>query len=147
MWLVVVVVVVGFVEFRRYFAAIRSDEATVLRLLAQMELDPNLASAIAQLRGAGWHVVVASAGCRWYIDRLLGEAGVEIEVHGNPGRFVAGSGLQMAMPHDSPYYSPTHGINKLGIVQHFIEAGLEVAFAGDGFPDAAPGARDNRNLR
>lgn len=125
-----------FEALRRYFAAIRSDEATVLQLIERMELDPQLAGAIASLRKAGWRIVVASAGCRWYIDRLLGQAGVEIEVHGNPGRFEAGAGLQMAMPQDSPFYSPTHGINKRGIVEHFLNSGCEVAFAGDGFPDA-----------
>jgi 2-hydroxy-3-keto-5-methylthiopentenyl-1-phosphate phosphatase len=56
-------------------------------------------------------------------------------LHANPGRFVAGQGLLMDLPRDSPYFSPTHGIDKAGIVRHHLAAGSVVAFAGDGFPD------------
>lgn len=124
-----------FEALRNYFAEIRADDATVLRLIEQMQLDPDLKPAVARLDAAGWKVVVASAGCRWYIDRLLKGAGVALEVHANPGTFVEGSGLVMEQPADSPFFSATHGIDKAGVVRHFLASAAQVAFAGDGYPD------------
>jgi 2-hydroxy-3-keto-5-methylthiopentenyl-1-phosphate phosphatase len=125
-----------FEALRGYFSEIQADEATVWNIVEQMQVDPNLAAAVAKLRRAGWQIVIASAGCRWYIERLLAEAGVEIELHANPGHFESGRGLLMELPRESQFFSPTHGIDKAGIVQHHVAAGSEVAFAGDGYPDA-----------
>jgi len=124
-----------FEALRRYFAKIRASEAEVLAVVDQMELDPALPQAVADLRQAGWKIVVTSAGCDWYIRRLLAQAGVELEVHSNRGRFVPGLGLQMEMPVGSPFLSPTLGVDKARIVRHHLDQGRTVAFAGDGFPD------------
>src|SRR3954452_1083665 len=82
-----------FEVLRNYFGLIRHKEKDVLRLLNDMELDPEFPEALRRLREAGWEVVIASAGCGWYIDRLL--AGLEEApiVYANPGRFVEGQGL------------------------------------------------------
>lgn len=125
-----------FEALRLYYSAIRKSEAEVLAVVDRMELDPALPAAVESLRRAGWDVVVASAGCDWYIRRLLSAAGVEIEVHSNPGRFETGKGLLMEMPTHSPYLSRTLGVDKAMVVRRFQEQGLTVAFAGDGFPDA-----------
>jgi 2-hydroxy-3-keto-5-methylthiopentenyl-1-phosphate phosphatase len=125
-----------FEALRRYFAAIRASEKEVLGVARRMELDPNLAAAVKALEKAGWRVVVTSAGCDWYIRRLLQAAGVELEVHANPGRFVAEKGLLMEMPKDSPYRSPTLGVDKAAVVRRQLAEVRSVAFAGDGFPDA-----------
>jgi 2-hydroxy-3-keto-5-methylthiopentenyl-1-phosphate phosphatase len=125
-----------FEALRRYFATIRASEAEVLAVVDRMELDPELPRAVEELREAGWHVVVTSAGCAWYINRLLAAAGVDIEVHSNPGRFETGKGLLMEMPTGSPYLSQTLGIDKSGVVRRNLEEGRTVAFAGDGFADA-----------
>lgn len=125
-----------FEALRRYFATIRASEAEVLAVVDRMELDPGLPAAVEELREAGWHVVVTSAGCAWYINRLLTAAGVDIEVHSNPGRFETGKGLLMEMPTGSPYLSQTLGVDKAGVVRRNLEEGRTVAFAGDGFADA-----------
>ena len=125
-----------FEALRKYFADIRASEEDALAVVEKMELDPRLPEAIESLRRAGWRVVVASAGCDWYIRRLLTSAGVEIEVHANPGHFEAGKGLLMEMPVDSPFWSPTLGVDKAGVVRSFMRDGFTVAFAGDGLPDA-----------
>src|SRR5262245_19974596 len=52
-----------FEALRNYFAAIRADAAAVWRIVDQMEIDPELAAAVAQLDRANWKVVIASAGC------------------------------------------------------------------------------------
>src|SRR4051812_9896918 len=86
-----------FEALRLYFAAIRADEKTVLAVVRRMELDPGLPAAVASLMRAGWAVVITSAGCDWYIRRLLADAGVEVDIEvdiqANPGRFEAGKGL------------------------------------------------------
>lgn len=127
-----------FEALRRYFAAIRVSEADVLAVVARMELDPHLRSSVESLQSAGWRVVVTSAGCEWYIRRLLEQAGVDLEVHANPGRFEKGRGLLMEPPVGAPFFSPTLGVDKPGVVRSFLAEGLTVAFAGDGYPDAEP---------
>jgi 2-hydroxy-3-keto-5-methylthiopentenyl-1-phosphate phosphatase len=125
-----------FETLRAIFGSIRADEATVLAVVDRVGLDPDLPAALAELRRAGWEVIVASAGCDWYIRRLLDRAGVDVEVHANPGRFEAGEGLVMELPAGSPYFSATHGVDKAGVVRAALATGRPVAFAGDGFPDA-----------
>jgi 2-hydroxy-3-keto-5-methylthiopentenyl-1-phosphate phosphatase len=124
-----------FEALKRYFACIRASEAEVLAVVERMELDPDLPAAVASLRSAGWTVIVTSAGCDWYIRRLLGAAGVDIEVHSNPGHFEPARGLLMEMPTGSPYLSPTLGVDKARVVRGKLDEGRTVAFAGDGFPD------------
>jgi 2-hydroxy-3-keto-5-methylthiopentenyl-1-phosphate phosphatase len=124
-----------FEALRGYFAAIRTDEEHLLRLVDAMQIDPQLATAVAKLHQAGWRVVVASAGCAWYIERLFAQQGVELEVHSNRGSFDPSRGLLMELPVDSPFFSPTHGIDKAAVVRHYQSHGARVAFAGDGFPD------------
>jgi 2,3-diketo-5-methylthio-1-phosphopentane phosphatase len=125
-----------FEALRRYFAAIRANEADVLAVADRMELDPGIRTAVDSLQRAGWRVVVSSAGCDWYIRRLLSAAGVAVEVHANPGRFEAGKGLLMELPSGSPFLSPTLGVDKARIVRRQMDDGATVAFAGDGYPDA-----------
>jgi 2-hydroxy-3-keto-5-methylthiopentenyl-1-phosphate phosphatase len=78
---------------------------------------------------------VASAGCGWYIRRILAACQVDLPVYANPGRFESDRGLIMELPVDSPFFSPTHGIDKAAIVRQGLAAGRRVAFAGDGFSD------------
>ncbi len=136
-----------FEALRRYFAAIRCSHEAVLAVLKKMNLDTGLSMAVERLRQEGWQVVVASAGCGWYIHQLLNEAGVSLEVHSNPGRFEPGQGLLMELPFGSPFFSDNLGVNKTGIVQQFVDEGATVAFAGDGFPDAEPARLVPENLR
>jgi 2,3-diketo-5-methylthio-1-phosphopentane phosphatase len=122
------------------FGSIRVSEDRLLALVEQVQAEPNMAEWVERLQAAGWEVVVASAGCAWYIERTLDRLGVQVEVHANPGTFHPGHGLQMHRPTDSPFYSPTHGIDKAAIVRAGLARGQVVAFAGDGFPDL-PAAR------
>ena len=124
-----------FEALRRYFAAICKNEDEILAVVRQMELDPGLRVAVEKLRQAGWTVIVTSAGCAWYIRRLLADAAVDVVVHANPGRFEAGRGLIMEMPTGSPYLSESLGVDKTAVVRQHVASGGRVAFAGDGFPD------------
>lgn len=120
------------------FASIRTDGPTIAALVDRMELDPALPDAVARLRAAGWEIIVASAGCDWYIRRLLAKAGVKLEVHANPGVFAPETGLQLSLPLDSPYFKRETGIDKSAIVRKALAGDPDAAFAGDGRPDLAP---------
>lgn len=136
-----------FEALRLYFAAIRATEEELLDIVRRMELDPQLPAAVESLRRGGWRVVVTSAGCAWYIQWLLKSVGLELEVYANPGRYEPGQGLLMEMPTESPFWSPTLGVDKIGVVRSLLAEGLTVAFAGDGFPDAEPARQVPADLR
>ncbi|HEY2158206.1 MAG TPA: HAD-IB family phosphatase, partial [Isosphaeraceae bacterium] len=126
-----------FEAIRRTFAAAPAGEAALVGLARKMGLEPDLKGEVERLRREGWRVVVASAGCLWYIQMLLDEAGVVLEVHANPGH-IEGDRLAMTWPVDSPYFSPETGIDKAAVVREALGAGGPVAFAGDGPPDLGP---------
>ena len=117
------------------FGYVPAGEDTLHELIATMEIEPQLAEAVDLLRRNNWHIVVVSAGCRWYIDQLLEAAGVSLEVHSNPGSLSDDGRLQMTRATDAPYYSYEIGVDKAGVVRAHLEAGSVVAFAGDGMPD------------
>jgi len=126
--------VTHFEALRLTFAAAPAGESALASLADRMGLQPNLAAHVDALHNEGWQVVVASAGCLWYIRRLLETAKVTIDVHANPGR-IEDDRLVMAMPVDSPFFSPETGIDKASVVRDALRATSRVAFAGDGPPD------------
>ena len=127
-----------FEALQAIFRHIRGSEDDLLAAAHEMELDPRAGTAIARLREAGWEVRVASAGCLWYIDRLLAEQAIHVTVYGNPGTYDPGQGLLMTLPVESPYFSSQTGIDKLAVARAALDATSEVAFAGDGPPDLEP---------
>lgn len=126
-----------FEALQRIFASIVADESQLWETARLMRLDPRLPQAISRLQEAGWEIVVASAGCRWYIEQLLAEQRINVTVHANPGAFVPGHGLLMEYPEGSPYLDPSTGIDKSAVVHAAVQQHRIVAFAGDGRPDEA----------
>ena len=126
-----------FEALRLTFAAAQVGESVLAALADKMGLQPKLEDEIHALQDDGWQVVVASAGCLWYINRLLEQAHVKLIVHANPGHIVDGR-LAMSLPVDSPFFSPMTGIDKSAVVRHALAISGRVAFAGDGPPDLAP---------
>ena len=120
------------------FGAIRTDWAGMEGVMDRMELDPALPEAVARLQTAGWRSIVASAGCCWYIERLLDKVGVRLEVYANPGEFAPETGLRLTLPTTSLYFRYETGIDKPGIVRAALERDPQAVFAGDGRPDLAP---------
>ena len=116
------------------YARIDKPEAEVVARVREMRVEPGLPGLVRQLDAAGWDLVVASAGCRWYIDILLD--GLAVEVHANGGAFEAGRGLVMTRELGSPYYCERVGTDKPAIVRAALARGGRVAYAGDGFTDA-----------
>lgn len=129
-----------FEVLRSYFSEIRCSESEVDQLLNRMELEPELPRLLERLREAGWEVVIASAGCAWYIQKLLGHLDKMPPVFANPGRFVEGQGLLMSLPHGAQFFSPINGVDKIAIVKAaIVQVGAShVAYAGDGLTDVVP---------
>ncbi len=129
------------------FRHLDTSEEELLATVRDMELEPMLPELLGRLRAGGWHVIVTSAGCEWYIRYLLRLAGVELEVHSNPGHFEPGLGLVMERPVDSPFQSDDVGVDKAAVVRDALTRYEKVAFAGDGFPDLAPARLVRDDLR
>ncbi len=124
-----------FTALQRIFSKIRASESALEELALGMEPDPRLREAVVDLQAAGWDVVVTSAGCDWYISRVLAKAGVELEVFSNPTTYAPDGSLHMRPPVESAFYCAETGVDKAGIVRSHRERGAVVAFAGDGFAD------------
>lgn len=121
------------------FGRIRAGEAAMLMLVRDMAPDPLLAASVERLHRRGWRVVVASAGCGWYIRRILDGLGLAdaVEVHANPGHPAPDGSLRMDMPVGSPFLCQETGVDKEAVVKSHQRSGSVVAFAGDGFADLA----------
>ena len=122
----------------KIFASIRATEAELLELADSTDLDASFAKSVRTLQDRGWQIVIASAGCDWYIKFLLKKAGVSVPVYANPGIFDQKSGLKMSLPGLSPFFSPTKGVSKVAILRDALTRSDRVAFAGDGRPDLKP---------
>jgi 2-hydroxy-3-keto-5-methylthiopentenyl-1-phosphate phosphatase len=129
------------------FARIRTSEADLLELANSMELDSSFAKSARELQERRWEIVIASAGCDWYIRFLLNQAAVSVLLYANPGVFDPKCGLQMFLPEHSRFFSPTTGVNKVEIVRDALSRSDRVAFAGDGRPDMEPALLVKPELR
>jgi HAD superfamily phosphoserine phosphatase-like hydrolase len=119
------------------FAALRTDESGVEALIAALDPAPGTAAAVGRLQQAGWEIVVASAGCGWYIKRLLAELGLELTVHASPGTFSPETGIVMTPDPAGPYFDPESGIDKPAVVRAALVRDPIVAYAGDSNTDRA----------
>lgn len=123
---------------RRIFAGVRGTQNELLALCEQSSVGHEFGIAFRQLQQAGWRIIVASAGCDFYIHHTLSRVGVQAEVVAHRGDFIPGQGLVMQPMDDSPFAHPRFGLNKAEVVRHVQTTGLPVAFAGDGTPDLDP---------
>lgn len=123
---------------RRIFAGARGTREELLDLCKQSNVGPEIGDAFRQLQRAGWRIIVASAGCDYYIHHTLARVGVRAEVVAHRGEFIEGKGLIMQLLDDTPLAHPRFGLNKAAVVRRVQTTGLPVAFAGDGTPDLDP---------
>jgi 2-hydroxy-3-keto-5-methylthiopentenyl-1-phosphate phosphatase len=119
------------------FARLHCSEAQMEVLLKRVGLDLGIKKACTRLLASGWRLVIASAGCAWYIEKLLAPLNIEAEIHANPGHFSEQEGLIMELPMASPFFSRETGIDKTRLVHEALGHSI-VAFAGDGPPDLGP---------
>jgi 2-hydroxy-3-keto-5-methylthiopentenyl-1-phosphate phosphatase len=124
-----------FDALNRIFARVRGKESDILALVDQMQLDPTVPGAFQRLHEAGWEIIIASAGCEWYIRHLMAGVHTPLTLHATPGRFSPDSGLVMTPPISSRFFTPKTGIDKVAVVRDALARCPRVAFAGDGPPD------------
>jgi HAD superfamily phosphoserine phosphatase-like hydrolase len=118
-----------------YCQAAGTDEAVARKMAASLDPDPRFGELVRRLHAAGWEVVVASAGCEWYIRIGLAGFGVDVPVHSNRGTWVPGKGIVLEAPTGSPFFDPEVGISKAAIVRDALARAGRVAYAGDGTTD------------
>lgn len=128
------------------FSGLRCPESKIISLLTEMGLSKGITADCRRLHREGWRLIIASAGCAWYIEKLLSPLGIEAEIHANPGHFSKQEGLIMQLPFSSPFFCRETGIDKTRLVQTTLGQGL-VAFAGDGRPDLGPALLVHPSLR
>jgi 2-hydroxy-3-keto-5-methylthiopentenyl-1-phosphate phosphatase len=142
-----------FQAVKEIFARLRGTPEQYSAAIAKTDFDPAAGAAIARLSAAGWSVVIASAGCGWYIQRLLASQRIACHdgstgpappgftgavLHTNPGHPAPDGSLVLEAPTKSPFYTPATGIDKEAVVRSALGTGKPVAFAGDGRPDGPP---------
>ncbi len=127
-----------FAALQEIFSELKISDQKLDDLLSDMQIEPDLLNQWERLQEDGWSLVIASAGCAYYIERILHRIGVNPIVHANPGEFVPEIGLFMMRPVQSPFNCAETGIDKSAIVKQFLDSGCVTAFAGDGRPDLAP---------
>ena len=127
-----------FEAMQAFFHFAPSEPQALERLLLDTKPDPQLADCVRRLEANGWDLVIVSAGSSWYIEQILGAAGVSATIHSNPGQIEEGRGLVLRLPRESPFFSPQVGTDKAGVVRDALKRYKKVAFAGDGPPDIEP---------
>ncbi len=119
------------------FNTLRTDTSGAADLVEALNPALGTAEAVRALQKAGWEIIIASAGCRWYIDCLLAQQGIAMKVHASPGVFTPQSGLLMTPDPTDQYYHPKTGIDKPLVVKAALQRDPIVAYAGDSITDRA----------
>ncbi len=132
-----------------YYQQIRLSEISLKDLVAGLGFPTQFSLLLGQLRLANWDLVIASAGCEWYIRQLVDAQKLENPpmIHANNGTYSAEFGLIMELPRDSPHFDPSIGISKVSVVKSLQGPNHWVAFAGDGPTDLAPALLVEPHLR
>ena len=125
------------------FSRIREPAAAFDAFIKEIPFDPAFVKTAALCREKNIPFYICSAGCDYYIERIIGayirEYGIRLVT--NHGTYSPDSGLKMFPPAEgSPFYDPEVGISKAALVKKVKEEGYRVIFAGDGPPDIAPAA-------
>lgn len=127
----------------RIFSEIREPVKSFDAFIKKIPYDKTFPEVAALCREKKIPFYICSAGCDYYIDRIIGEYMKMFDIHlvTNRGVYSEQNGLKMLpLPEESPYYNAEVGISKAAVVKKLKDEGYFVVFAGDGPPDAAPAA-------
>lgn len=120
---------------QQLFAGLDLDEHQLDELIASVPFDANAAEVLNELQDKGLEVAVISAGCTYYIHKLLAIHGVHgVNVYSNPGDY-GDRGIQMRRFEDQRFASELYGIDKAALAKHLSQEYDEMIFAGDTKPD------------
>ena len=130
-----------FEALRQMYGSLRVCEKELIDLLKKVAVDEWVIPTFELLRDAQIPIYIASAGCDYYINLLVGG---EIEKYGvnlvtNSSRYSQAEGLLMERPSkDNRFYDENVGISKKKIVEYLHQNDRRVIYAGDGPPDIDP---------
>ena len=132
-----------------YYRQIRIQQSKLLEMVNELGFPKNFANLVNGLRKNKWDVVIASAGCEWYIRYLVNLSDINPSpiVHANGGTYSDDAGLVMELPRHSPHFHPEIGISKASVVKAHMGLNRSVAFAGDGPTDLEPALLVDPKLR
>lgn len=123
----------------RIFSKIHIPEAELLAFIDSLHVDDWFEATIRICAERCMPVYICSAGCDYYINRLIGRIISKYNLHlvTNRGVYAPNSGLKMFPPSESLFYDPDTGISKRAVVAKLQADGFRVVLAGDGPPDFA----------
>ena len=129
-----------FEALKQIYGSLRVSEDELVDLVKKVSVDEWLIPTFEMLHNAQIPIYIASAGCDYYINLLIGDIidkyGVRLVT--NDSSYTQGGGLLMEKPLESSYYDENVGISKRKIIAQLKESGWNVVFAGDGPPDIEP---------
>ena len=122
---------------RGVFSKLHVREEELQRFIDTIYTDKYLEETASYCHEEGIPFYIASAGCDYYINRLIGHIIKKYDIHlvTNHGVYDINKGLELFPPKSSPFYDEDVGISKLGVVRFLKKEGYKVVFAGDGPPD------------
>jgi len=130
-----------FDALKQMYGTLRVCENDLIALVKKVNIDEWVLPTFKLLYDANIPIYIASAGCDYYINLLMGN---EIEKYSatlitNSSRYSQTDGLIMERPpEDSQFYDKCVGISKKKIVSLLQQGGKRIVFAGDGPPDIEP---------
>ena len=130
-----------FDALKEMYGTLRVKEGELVELIKNVKIDEWVIPTFDLLFSSGIPIYIASAGCDYYINLLIGKEinNYDIKLITNPSYYAQGGTLVMERPSkDCPYYDAEVGISKKKIVEHLHKNNKYVVFAGDGPPDIEP---------
>ena len=130
-----------FNALKQIYGSLRVSEEEINQLIENVKIDGSALELFEYCFNKNIPVYIASAGCDYYIKRLIGDKIKEYNINliTNTGYYSKEKGLVIEPPPvDAWYYNESNGISKANIVNHLKNKNYHVIFAGDGPPDIEP---------
>lgn len=110
-------------------------EETLEKEILGLDIDERFFDAINMIKYMGGDVIILSAGCEYYIEKILKKHGLsDIPIYSNKG-ICKDNGLYITPDKSSTFYSERYGIDKELVVKYFTNRYSFVIYAGDSDPD------------
>ena len=130
-----------FDALKEMFGSLRLSRGEFDAFINGVRIDPRIGEVFALCQEKKIPIYIASAGCDYYIKRLIGDLidRFQITLLSNRGEYAQESGLTMIAPDTSdPFYDPLVGVSKYKLAKTLKDQGYRLIFAGDGPPDFEP---------
>lgn len=128
--------IIGVSFLNAIFAELNMNEDELHdEILTTINLEEGAKNVIAEVEKSGGDFYILSAGCAYYIEKILAHHNITgINVISNPGRY-ANRGIEIVPNPEFSYYHKDYGIDKGIVINQLHEQYKIVMFAGDSLPD------------